>query len=291
MNLTVNLTDGPSFDPHNLAAAAGDVVHFDLVNVGAFNHTFTIWGAPNVVLARNTTPSELDQFLNTNGTLVNVSLPGGTNVTVNYTIPSSFITASYEIVSVVPYQFQAGMFGFFNISSGQTGPGLQLNEATTDTLSFVPNVLDAANVSHFPAVIQVEITNMGSDGHTWSLEGQPNNTLDPASFSSYFTSHPPIASVNVPSSPGSVVWANFTVAGPGAYEYICEVPGHFANGMFGWLYIGVPTPAVAASPSTALVQPALLIGAGALLGIGILLAIAASFQGRLTRVAPPPKTH
>jgi uncharacterized cupredoxin-like copper-binding protein len=291
VNLTVNLTDGPSFDPHNLGASAGDVVHFALSNTGIYTHSFTIWGAPGKVLAHNITPNELDASLSANGTLVNVSLAPGTNLTVNYSIPSSFVAASYEIVSQVAYQFQAGMFGFFNITSGSTGAALQLTESTTDSLSFVPNVLDASNITTFPALIEVQITNLGSDGHTWSLEKQSNNTLDPASYNSYFTSNPPLASVNVVASPGSIVWANFTVTGPGAYEYICEIPGHFANGMDGWLYVGVPPPAVALSPSSALVQPALLAGAGILLGIGILLAIAASFQGRFPKAAAPPKSH
>src|SRR5579871_3422732 len=230
-NLTVNLTDAPSFDPRNLEAVAGAQVHFVLNNTGSFNHTFTISAAAGVVLPENTTPAALDHFLTLNGTLVNVSLPGGSTLQINYTVPGNDAGDSFEFVSQVPYQFQAGMFGFFNV------------------------------------------------------------TLDPASFNSYFSSHPPAVNVVVPGGSGATAWANFTVPTSGAYEYICEVSGHFVNGMFGWLYVGEPVPVTSVGPSTAIVQPALLAGAGVLLGIGVLLTAAATFTGRFPRRPPATGGH
>ncbi len=290
-NLTVNLTDAPSFDPRNLEAVAGAQVHFVLNNTGSFNHTFTISAAAGVVLPENTTPAALDHFLTLNGTLVNVSLPGGSTLQINYTVPGNDAGDSFEFVSQVPYQFQAGMFGFFNVTSGQAGPAVELNETTLDTLAFAPNVLNASSISSYPASVHVLVTNLGGDAHTFTLAEQPNVTLDPASFNSYFSSHPPAVNVVVPGGSGATAWANFTVPTSGAYEYICEVSGHFVNGMFGWLYVGEPVPVTSVGPSTAIVQPALLAGAGVLLGIGVLLTAAATFTGRFPRRPPATGGH
>jgi uncharacterized cupredoxin-like copper-binding protein len=290
-NITVNLTDAPSFDPRNLMAVAGDEVTFLLNNTGTFNHSFTISAAAGVILAQNTTPAALDEFLTSNGTLVNVTLPGNSTRVVNYTVPGTDAGDSFELVSQVPYQFQAGMFGFFNVTSGKAGPAVQLNDTTVDSLAFVPDILNASSITTFPAAIDVLVTNEGGDSHTFTVEAQSNNTLDPATFTNYFASHPPAVNVVVPSGTGSTVWANFTVPLPGAYEYICEVSGHFVNGMYGWIYIGEPVPTVAAGPSSALVQPALLAGAGVLLAIGLLLALAAMFTGRFPKKPPTSDGH
>jgi uncharacterized cupredoxin-like copper-binding protein len=290
-NLTVNLTDLPSFDPRNLVAVAGDQVEFLLNNTGSFNHTFTISGAAGVILLQNITPVALDQFLAVNGTLVNVTLAAHSTRELNYTVPQADGGDGFEIVSEIPYQFQAGMFGFFNVTSGKAGPAVDLNETTVDTLAFVPDVLNASAVTSYPAALDILVTNDGGDSHTFTLEAQANNVLDPSSFTTYFTSHPPAVNVVVPSGSGNSVWANLTVTGPGAYEYICEVSGHFVNGMFGWLYVGEPVPASASAPSSALVQPVLLAGAGVLLGIGVLLALAATFTGRFQRQPPANPGH
>jgi len=289
-NLTVNLTDAPSFDPRNLVAIAGEQVTFLLNNTGAFNHSFTISAAAGVILAQNLTPDALDQFLAANGTLVNVTLTGDSIRALNFTVPAGDAGGSFELVSEVPYQFQAGMFGFFNVTSGKAGPAVDLNETTVDALAFQPDVLNASAITSYPAALDILVTNEGSDSHTFTLEAQANNTLDPSTYDTYFTSHPPAVNVIVPSGAGSTVWANFTLTTPGAYEYICEVSGHFANGMSGWLYVGEPVPVVAGAASTAIVQPALLAGAAVLLTIGVLLALAASFTGRFPR-SPPSAGH
>ncbi len=217
-NLTVNLTDAPSFDPRNLVAVAGQDVHFVLNNTGSFNHSFTISAAPGKLLAQNTTPSALNAFLTSNGTLVNVSLPANSTRLLNYTVPGSDAGDSFEFVSQVPYQFQAGMFGFFNVTSGRAGPAVDLNETTLDTLAYVPDVLNASSITSFPAAIDVLIVNDGGDAHTFTLAAQSNVTLDPGSFNSYFSSHPPAVNVVVPGGSGASAWANFTIASPGAYQ-------------------------------------------------------------------------
>lgn len=284
----VTLTDAPSFDPSTLTAPAGDALEVHLTNAGAFAHTFTVAAQPSHPLNRSWSPANLTAYFHANGSLANVSLAPATSAWANFTVPDNASGDSFEFVSLVAYQFQAGMLGFLNVS-GTSGPGVQLTVQTANAgLAFVPEAL-GANATKFPVTLDIAVSNLGSTGHTWTLVSQPNVNLTPGNFSSYFSAHPALASVNVPTTPGQVVWANFTVTKAGVYQYICEIPGHFAAGMVGYLYVGVPVPASAAPPSTAIVQPLLLAGAGALLGIGTVLAAVATLVGRIP--PPAPKSH
>ena len=285
VTVTVNMTDAPAFSPQYLHVAAGSTIDVRLDNVGQYDHTFTVAKTPNVRIPSTDSPAQVYQFFQQNGTLANVSLAPGLEGWANLTFNASAGLFSFEFVSVVPYQFQAGMWGLLNVSS--IGPGLLLSENTTDSLSFVPSVLAVAP-PHFPSAVDVLVTNQGSLGHTFTLAAQSNVSLSPANFTTYFSQHPPLVSVNVPSGAGSTVWANFTVSSPGVYQYICEVPGHFASGMTGLLYVAVPVPALPPAPSTAVVEGWVLVGAAVLVGIGIALAAVASFAGRFPR---PPSSH
>ncbi len=276
----VNLTDTPSFQPRYLSAPASSSVSIRLANVGAFDHTFTLSAKPDATLAPTLSPAEVYSFFRTNGSLANVSLAPGATGWANFTLNASDAGSSFEFVSVVPYQFQAGMDGFLNVSF--VGPGLALSENTTNTPGFTPDVL-SATPAHYPEAVDVLVTNLGDLSHTFTLAAQSNVTLSPGNFTTYFQQHPPLVSVNVPSGAGLSVWANFTVKAPGVYQYICEIPGHFADGMDGFLYVGVPVPAVAPPPSTAIVEGWILVGSAALLGLGVVLALVASFTGRFPR--------
>lgn len=290
VNVTVNMTDAPGYTPPYLSVPAGDTVNLTLVNQGQYNHTFTLLNPPNVVLNRSLTPTQLQSYFAKNGSQLNVSVAPGTTAHANLSFGSNVAGDSFEFVSVVPFQFEAGMLGFLNVTGAPTGPGQAANISTAvSALEFVPDEVQI-NVTTFPVTLDVAISNLGSNYHTWFLEGQPNYTLNSGNFSSYFTSHPPLASVSVPTSPGTVVWANFTVKAAGIYEYICTVPGHFANGMYGFLYVGVPAPAPPVVPSSAIVTPWVLYGGVGLLGVGGLLAAAALLVGRFPR-APPPSGH
>lgn len=283
--VAVNLTDAPAFSPQFLHVAAGSTVDLHLTNVGQFNHTFTLAKTPNVRLTPTASPVEVYQFFQQNGMLANVSLAPGKAGWANLTFNASSALFSFEFASVVPYQFQAGMWGLLNITS--VGPGLRLSDNTTDNLQFVPSVL-AASPAHYPSALDVLVTNEGSFGHTFTLAAQTNVTLSPTNFTTYFGQHPPLVSATVPSGAGSTVWANFTVPGPGVYQFICEVPGHFASGMTGFLYVGVPVPALPPAPSTAVVETWVLVGSAVLVGIGVGLAALAAFTGRFPRA---PGSH
>ncbi len=282
--VTVNMTDTPRFVPRSLVGSTSSTLTVHLHNLGQYNHTFTVSKVPGVLLNTSWTPAELSSFFAQNGSLANVSVAPGQQAYANISFNASTGGDSFEFVSLVPFQFQAGMFGFINITF--SGPGVRLNETTNDHLQFVPNEL-AVNATHFPESVDVLVTNTGTFGHTFTVAAQSNYSLSPTNFTTYFASHPPLVSATVPAGAGSSVWANFTLTAPGVYQYICEVPGHFASGMDGFLYVNVPVPAPPPAPSTAIVETWVLAGSGGLLAIGVLLAVIASFTGRFPRRGRP----
>ncbi|HEV2520090.1 MAG TPA: hypothetical protein VGX00_05655 [Thermoplasmata archaeon] len=288
--LRVNLTDGPSFQPNSLTAVAGDTVTFVLDNLGAYSHSFTLSKVANFTLNRSWTPSELYGFFAQNAS-VNASVAAHTSVNVTLPVPVSWSSGSFEFASVVPYQFQAGMFGFLNVTSAGGGVAATITDQTaTAALSFVPDAI-VLNTTSFPITVEVKVSNLGSIGHTWTLVAQPNVNVTPSGFTSYFQTHPPAANVPVPTSPGVTAVANFTLNAKGAYMFLCEVAGHFAAGMYGFLYVGVPPPSVAAPPSTQIVAAWALAGAGGLLGVGVVLSVAAAYVGRIPESPKPPRHH
>ncbi|MCI4368417.1 MAG: hypothetical protein L3K09_02495, partial [Thermoplasmata archaeon] len=287
VNLSMNATDQPAFVPYGLSATAGAQVSLSIDNTGSFAHTFTLARQANFTIPVGWSPSQLTAYFQANGSLVDMALPPGKTTIVNFTVPSDAVGGSFEFVSTVAYQFQAGMHGQFNVTSTAGGPTTELMVNATNGLLFDPGALSVAG----PGPVAILVTNLGSIPHTFTVAPQSNVTITPGNFTSYFAAHAPLANVNVPGSAGASVWANFTVPAKGIFEFICEIPGHFAAGMSGELYVGVAPPMAAAAPSTAIVMPAVLLGAGGLLGVGALLAVIASFTGRIPESAPSEHGH
>lgn len=285
VNLTLNATDAPAFSPAYLTAAAGASVHLKVVNTGRYDHTFTLATNGSAVLNPHWTPEQLWAYFAMNGTIVNATLPAGRVTWVNFTLVTASPGKSYEFVSVVPYQFQAGMAGFLNVTGGPTGPGVTASVGAVDALAFVPANVGVAPTT-FPAAIDVKVSNLGSLGHTWTLDPTAGHNLTPSGWGAYLSTHPPLANVTL-TAPGQVVWANFTVNAPGVYEFICEAPGHFLRGMFGYLFVGIPIPAGIAGPSNETVQPIILEGTAALTGVGLVLVAVSALVGRIPRGGGP----
>jgi uncharacterized cupredoxin-like copper-binding protein len=285
----VNMTDAPAFTPRSLSANVSSTLAVHLVNQGEYNHTFTVSKVPDVVLNTSWSPSSLSTFFKTNGSLANVSVAPGQSAWANISFNASVGGDSFEFVSLVPYQFQAGMWGFINLTV--SGPGTMLQENTTDSYSFVPDVLYVPNATHYPIVIDVLVTNTGALGHTFTVSSLSNYTLSPANFSTTFAVNAPLVNAPVPSGAGSTVWGNFTVKAAGVYQYICTISGHFANGMTGDLYVGVPPPPPVPAPSTAIVDTWVLVGSGVLLGIGVLVAVVAAYVGRFPKAPGASEKH
>ena len=180
------------------------------------------------------------------------------------------------------------MFGFLNLTS--TAPGLETFENTTDSYTFVPDAL-AANDTHYPFNLDVLVTNTGNFGHTFTIASQSNVTLSPANFTSYFQQHAPLASVTLAGAPAPRSGPISPSRDPESIRYICEVPGHFAAGMTGFLYVGVPVPPQPGPPSTAIVESWVLVGSAALLGVGLFAAILSAYMGRFPDAPKDPSEH
>ena len=289
LNVTVNMTDAPAFVPALIVTQGGDTVHLTIHNVGAFDHTFTLSNTPNVTVARNATPQVLDAFFAAKGTWVNLSLAPGASGAANLSIPSNLERAGFFFASVVPFQFQAGMSGWLNVTPRPSGPPVVLTvNAVGSGFNFVPNILEV-NTSSLPVAVAVQAGNLGSTSHTWTLSPFANYNLSAANFTDFFAAHPPLADVNLPTTPGNFLWANFTITQKGVYQFICTIPGHFQAGMFGYLYVGVNVTPPPAPLSSDIVQIWVLIGAGALLGVGVLVAVVAALSGRVQTAPAPPK--
>lgn len=282
--ISVNMTDAPAFVPKTIGVSAGATVTFALSNQGNLSHSFTLARQPNVTLDPSWSPQQLDHYFATNGSLANTTLAGGQSASVSVNFTGDDSAGTFEFVSVVPYQFQAGMYGFVTVSPSPGG-NATTSDNTTDSLTFVPQSIYVGTTSgmHFPIFVHVQVFNLGSLLHTFTLAPQSNVTITIANYTSYFAAHAPLANVTVPSGSGNFVWANFTMKGPGVYMYICEQPGHFANGMEGFLYVDVPLPAVV-TPVTGILYIWVLGVAAAIVAIGLTLAVIASYSGRF-----PPK--
>lgn len=298
VNLTINATDYPSFDPNLLTVDPNTNITFIVHNVGPYyNHTFTLARQPSLpgapVPDPRESPTQIYQYFNRYGSYVNLSVAPNATAEANFTVTAALAGASFEFLSLVPYQFQAGMFGFLNVTQ-PLGPGVNLTINATQSLNFVPNLLGVSTPA-YPVTVDVAVYDIGVLPHTWTLAPQSNVTLLPSNFTSYFQAHPPLADVSVQSA-GVAYWGNFSVGAPGIYEFICKIPGHFnppSGNMYGFLYVGIPVPenVTPPPPSTAIVQGGVLVGGGALLGFGILLAVIASFGGRFPKTAGAKPGH
>ncbi|HYA10180.1 MAG TPA: hypothetical protein VEH10_00685 [Thermoplasmata archaeon] len=285
-SFSVSLTDAPAFVPRFLnATVSGPVnVSVHLSNTGAIAHTFTVANQSGVVLNRSWTPQQLDAYFSTNGWLATKNVSAGGSAWANFTLAASSTFRSFEFVSTIPYQFQAGMWGFLNLTP--IGPSVVVNESATASFQFIPNVLSAGPSVHGPVSLHVNVTNIGGDSHTFTVSSQANVTLTSLANLSTFT---PLANVPIPSGAPGFAWANFTVPAVGVYEYVCTISGHFAAGMYGFLYVGVPVPAPPPSPSSAIVEVPVLLGSALLLGVGLVLALVTAYAGRFPKEPAPPE--
>lgn len=285
---SVNLTDAPSYLPRYLNATASGAVNLSvhLYNLGLLPHTFTVTNQSGVVLNRSWSPQRLDAYFATNGSLANVNLSAGGSAWANFTLGASTAFRSFEFVSTIPYQFQSGMWGFLNLTPA--GPTLALSENTTNNLQFVPSILSGGPTVHGAATFHVLVTNLGDLSHTFTVSSQVNITL---TSTGNFSKFPPLVNQSIPASTGGSAWANFTVPGIGVYEYACTVPGHFAGGMYGFLYVGVPVPVPPSAPSTAIVEVPILVGSAVLLGIGVALAFGSAYTGRFPKRPVTKEPH
>ncbi len=141
-----------------------------------------------------------------------------------------------------------------------TAPARAASDAVTVDASSTVQVTAEAGFSFTPSTIQqvavnstVAITFTDNDAvdHTFYIIGKQGWVI-PSDYSTdqidqlaFGHSPAPLIGINASSvgNPGDIVYGNVTVHAPGWYEFICTEPGHFANGMYGFIAFGMNLPA------------------------------------------------
>ena len=113
----------------------------------------------------------------------------------------------------------------------------QVPTNTTITLTFT----DATDVSHTLSILNREGVVIPNPSTTTSTQ-----------LNALFTQYGYLAPELNVSGAGQQVTETFTSPGPGWYEFVCQVEGHFQEGMYGFIAFGMPLPSnlTVSTPST-----------------------------------------
>lgn len=197
----------------------------------------------------------------------------------------------------------AGIYGFPSLShpfaganpvsvhslegaGGTAGPRVEVFVNGTGSLTWVPNTLRVPSNALVVFVIGI----VGYTPHNFTLDAISNDTnlsvsMTPDQVFGYFNAHPPLVRVptlNVSGAP--YVTAPIQMPPHGNFEFLCEVQGHFQQGMYGNLYVGLPAPAVpSAQFQLNLIQLDFLVIAS--IGVVVVIGLYATRRSR----GPPPQ--
>jgi hypothetical protein len=125
--------------------------------------------------------------------------------------------------------------------------------------------------------VTVDITNLGSLAHTFTISSLVNYTLATTSGNltgTFLVAHPPFFNINISATLGSLTVASFNAPTViGSYQFFCTETGHFAGGMEGVMGVGETVGPPPPLPSIGL--PVFII-AGVVVGL-VVLAIVLGF--------------
>jgi uncharacterized cupredoxin-like copper-binding protein len=113
--------------------------------------------------------------------------------------------------------------------------------------SFTPNGISQVSTN---TTVTVTFTDSDAVDHTFTIIGKQGWVIptdaDNAEINelAFGKSPSPLFTVNATSvgTPGDQITGNFTSPGVGWYEFICSEPGHFTNGMYGFIAFGENLP-------------------------------------------------
>ena len=137
------------------------------------------------------------------------------------------------------------------VASGST----TISVTGLQALAFDPNTFGQVPTN---TTITLTFTDATSVAHTLSIlnrEGVviPNpSTTTSDQLNALFTKYGYLAPELNVSTAGEQVSETFTSPGPGWYEFVCQVVGHFQEGMYGFIAFGMPLPSnlTVSAPST-----------------------------------------
>lgn len=292
--VNVSMSDtAPGFTLAPNVVTANVTLHVHLVNQGLSTHSFSLFNETNAAIApaTNNTPAKLNEtWGNQTHPGPNIWLPAGsqTNFTLNFSVPGS-----YEVISLVPYQFQGGLSAFLHVLPHGSATEQSLWVNGTAATVWLPATMYAS--PGIPIVINAGI--QGSLSHTFVLDGVSNDSaVSPGTnLPSSFSYPAPPTSAQFPISlnlvnAGTTYTSSPVILKAGVYWYVCTVPGHFASGMWGKLYVGVqPTPPASVPQISNVIQYAYLGLAAVIIGGAAFLIL----MGQMERpvAAAPSKPH
>ncbi len=156
-----------------------------------------------------------------------------------------------------------------------------LSVQTTSSFSFVPNMLTVSP----GAEVHLVVTQESIAAHTFVLSSVRNFTIptsdSPSQLYAFFNAHPPLVNLSLPGTVGAQAFANFTAPAVGSWEFVCEIPGHFQAGMYGFL---VSTTGSGSSPSASPFTPTVLV---TLAGLVVVVAAVSVIALRRRSRRPP----
>ncbi|MCI4353029.1 MAG: plastocyanin/azurin family copper-binding protein [Thermoplasmata archaeon] len=170
------------------------------------------------------------------------------------------------------------------------GTTVQMTVGAGGGFVFTPDTI--SNVAP-GSTVTIQIRNLGTVPHTFTLSSLVNYTLPYASntnlTSVFLVQHPALVSVNIPDVQGGVTPVTFTAPTTiGSYQFFCQVPGHFATGMEGLLGVGISVSGPGAPPG---IGPPVFIISGTIVGL-VIAAIVLGFvvgQREGTKHEMPPE--
>ena len=194
--------------------------------------------------------------------------------------------------SLIPTQAAAEPSGGSTLPS--TSDSISV-EATGD-YGFQPDTFEQVPPN---ATIAVTFTDGSDLPHTFTIIGREGWVI-PSSFTpsqidnlGYGDTPPALFNENVSGS-GDVANQSFESPPAGWYEFVCTVPGHFQNGMFGFIAFGENLPSNLTSPTRvgiggAPIGPLQVTVAGAILLAGILVYVLGQRRRGRERRPPPAR--
>ncbi|MDX1534902.1 MAG: plastocyanin/azurin family copper-binding protein [Thermoplasmata archaeon] len=113
-NVTITMRDSLAFEPGTFTVEPGATVSLTIMNAGALEHTFTLFGQvdANVPVGNF---NDLLAYYNANSELVDMNLNGGTQDTASFTAPSA--EGVYTFVCMIAGHAAGGMHGTMTVSS------------------------------------------------------------------------------------------------------------------------------------------------------------------------------
>ena len=128
----------------------------------------------------------------------------------------------------------------------------QLAVTTAAPYKFVQNAIESVPTN---TTINVTITDADTLAHTFTILDRQGVVIPTSTTTSgldaLVTQYGALISLNVTGS-GDVASGSFTSPAPGWYEFVCLEPGHFAEGMYGFIAFGEALPGnlTVSTPST-----------------------------------------